>query len=563
MNILNRYISIVAANKKYQFWLFFAILFLLSLFMIFCYDPIYRGHDFYFHFRRLSALADSFRDGTFPAYIDYKSAHNYGYLSNTFYSDIILVPFAALSLITSTLFAYNFMLFTMTLLCGVLMYKAINKIYHNSFAAFISALIFTFCSYRLFDIYNRGALGEALAFTFFPLILLGLYYIIQGDYKRKWYVLVIGYTLMIYTHVLSSVIVFATTILFFIIYNKPLRKEPKRLYYLILSGVATLFLIAYYLLPMLEQMMSNSFYYQSESWADPTLYSTSPYWLLLGLTEGLTKPEQFFFPKIGLLLTLGVCLRIFVYGKPKKLRGVDIFVIVGLIFLFLTSTLCPWDKFPFTGLRIIQFPWRLFAFVSFFFAIAEGYYLSQIIKSKKQMTIAAIGITLFISLIIIGDSQNYKKICYPERIALDTPSLVNNYLGGGKEYLPSKASAEKLEIRGEKVTANNADTEINNLTREGRFTYLDVTISKADNIELPLIYYKGYKVTLNDKEIPINESENGLIQINVNQSGRVEAYYAGTILQHVSFWITILSIVALCIYWHISRKKISTDEPIK
>lgn len=555
MKQLNNLIESIANNKKSHFWIFLAVLSVLSLVMLLCFDPVYRGDDFYFHFRRMSALTDSFRDGTFPAYIDYKSVEGYGYLSNPFYSDVILIPFAALSLLTGTLFAYNFMLLTMTILCGVLMYIAIRTIYKNTFAAAISGILFSFCNYRLFDIYPRGALGEALAFTFFPLVLLGLYHIIAGDYKRKWYVLVIAFTLMIYTHVLSSVLTFATTILFLIIYNKPLRKEPKRILYLVLSGVVTLPLVAYFLLPLLEQMASNQFYYQSEAWADPTLYSTSIYWLLLGMTEGLTQPEQFFLPKIGLFVSLGLVFRLFIHGKSKQLKSIDAFVIVGLVYLFITSNLFPWNKFPFSELKLIQFPWRLFAFVSFFFAIAGGHYLSQTVKTNKRKFVAFGGIIVFALLVIAGDAQNYKRVFYPERQALEAPNLVNNYLGGGREYLPSKTAAEALEMRGEKVIADSDNTQISNFTRNGRFTSFDVTTTGSDKLELPLIYYKGYKVTLDNKDLPISESDKGLIQVPIDQSGRVEAYYKGTAIQYVSFAITMISILVLCFYLCIAEKR--------
>ena len=369
MRTIDKIINHIADNKKSHFGIFLIVLTVLSLLMIFCYDPVYRGDDFYFHLRRMNVLADAFRDGTFPAYIDYKALQGYGYLSSAFYPDVILIPFAALSLVTSSLFAYNSMLLVMTILCGVFMYKAIHIIYKNSFAAFISGLLFCFCNYRLFDVYNRGALAEALAFTFFPLILLGLYYIIKGDYKRNWYVIAIGYTLLIYTHILSSVIVYILTVLFLLIYYKPLKEEPKRLIYLCLAGGVTIVMTAYYIFPMVEQMMSNTFYYTTHVWANPALYSPSIYWLLLGMTEGLTQPEQFFFPKIGLLLTAGICLRLFVRGKSKELKSIDIFVIVGIALLLFSSKIVPWEKLQHTWLSTIQFPWRLYAPVSFLFAI--------------------------------------------------------------------------------------------------------------------------------------------------------------------------------------------------
>lgn len=555
MKTVDRIINYISSNKKSHFGLFLIVLTTLSLLMIFCYDPVYRGDDFYFHLRRLNALADALRDGTFPAYIDYKALQGYGYLSSVFYPDVILIPFAALSFVTGTLFAYNSMLLIMTILCGVFMYKAIYVIYKNSFAAFISGLLFCFCNYRLFDIYNRAALGESLAFTFFPIILLGMYYIIKGDYKRNWYVLAIGYTLLIYTHLLSSVIAFILIVLFLLIYYKPLKEEPKRLIYLCLAAIVTVLMTAYYTFPMIEQMVSNSFYYKTHSWVDPTLYSTSIYWLLLGMIEGLTQPEQFFFPKIGLFLTFGICLRLFVRGKSKELKSIDIFVIVAIGLLILSSSIIPWGKFPFKELRVIQFPWRLFAFVSFFFAIAGGYYLSQLVKSRRRMAIASFFVIAFAALIIAGDSQNYRRTVRADQV-LTTPNITNHYLGGGKEYLPSRIeSTDYICKRGDEVITNYNTTRISNFIRSKNITSFDISIANADHIEVPLIYYKGYKAVLNGNKLPVVQSSRGLIEITANQSGRVEVYYTGTTLLRVSFWISIISILALCTFVFVSRKK--------
>lgn len=553
MKLLNTLVENIASNKKSHFWIFFIVLCLLSVYTTISYYNIQHGDDFYFHLRRFNALTDAFRDGTFPSYIDYKAIQGYGYLSNTFYSDIILLPFALINMFTGSEFAYRFMIFFMTAFCGISMYWSMKIIYKNTFAAFLSAILFCFCNYRLFALYNRGALGETLAFSFFPLIMLGLYYIIFGNYKRNWYVIAIGFTLIIYTHVLSSIIAFITTIIFIAIYNKPLRQEPRRLLYLLLAGGVTLLSTSYFVFSLLEQMLSNSFYYQSQAWADPSLYSTSIYWLLLGMTEGLTQPEQFFFPKIGLLLCIGLFVRLFIYEKSVKLKSIDIFVIVGLAYLACASNLVPWKYLPST----IQFPWRLFAFVSFFFAIAGGYYISRLMHTKIRSLIALVLFIFFISVIVAGGSVNYNRTINPERLAWNAPpEILYHNIGGGMEYLPSRIhSKDFFDERDNTTLPTRNDTHINNFVRDGKFTRFDVTLVNKDNLELPLIYYKGYSVKLDGKEIPIKQSDNGLIQIIANQSGRVEAYYKGTTTQYASFAITIASILALCAYLYTDKKR--------
>ena len=81
----------------------------------------------------------------------------------------------------------------------------------------IGTILYTFTSYRMVDMYARGCLGESFSFIFLPLVVLGLYEIFYGN-KKNFYYLVIGMTGIIYSHVISTLIV-GILILFFIIFN--------------------------------------------------------------------------------------------------------------------------------------------------------------------------------------------------------------------------------------------------------------------------------------------------------------------------------------------------------
>lgn len=63
------------------------------------------------------------------------------------------------------------------------------------------SLLYTTSSFRSVEIFLRGAMGELLAMSILPLILLG--FIKLYDSKESWVMLAISMTLLIYTHVLS------------------------------------------------------------------------------------------------------------------------------------------------------------------------------------------------------------------------------------------------------------------------------------------------------------------------------------------------------------------------
>lgn len=544
----------IIADKRSHFWLFLAALLFLSLMMVYFYQPLCPGQDFFFHYRRLQALMDGLKANPYLIYLDYDALEGYGYFTKAFYSDFVLIPFALIGNLTSLSFAYQFMLFTMTVLCGVFTYITVNHIYKNSFAAAVSALLYTFAVYRLLDMYHRAALGETLTFTFIPIVFLGLYHIIKDDYK-KWYILAIGCSLMIFTHVISSVLMFMTMLILLVIYNKSLLKDPKRICYLIISGIVTLLVVSYYIFPMLEQMLSNTFYYESRNIMSKAEDSALDFhWLIWGMFTGIIHPKQAFVPGIGLLLTGAIALRLFIYEKSEQLRSVNIGVIIGLVYLVMASPLMPWSVFPFSLLNFIQMGWRLFEFSSFFFAVAGGIYLSILLKASGRKIVGGCIIILCTIFVLANDAKMYKAYRCGRPIT-QVAAFENDYHLGGLEYIPSKVpSIEYIHNRGNNIETIAEGANISGFNNTNGIINFGISVTRETSFELPLIYYKGYKAKLNDREIPVLESENGLVMIVADNPGYINVYYAGTILQKLGFYFTIASIIGLCIYIFIERR---------
>ncbi len=548
------------ADKKYHFWIFFSVLLFLSVFCSFAYGTQFLGgDDYYFHNARFEALMQGLKAGTFPSYIDYQGLYGYGYLVKTFYSDFILIPYALLANLTSKDFAYWFLYFSMTMMCGTFMYIFVRRVYKSVYVASVSSILYTFCLYRLLDLYYRGAWGEAFSFTFLPIVFLGLFYIIKGDY-RKWYVIAIGFSLMIFTHVLSTLLLFITVIIILVIYCRDMFREPKRIYYLVLAGITTLIITSYYIYPFLEQLSSDTFYFQKFKYLPYTTAQSRLDWLTIlnGTIAGFARGQKAI--GVGVLLFIPLCLRFFIKADEKHikyLRSVDIAVIIGLFFVFLTSTLAPWTRFPLSYLSLIQFPWRLYVFVTFFFSLAGGYYLCLICRTRNSKIIIFSLLIILSSVVIIIDSFAYKDLKVRPRLFNRGLNETTHYIQAGMEYYPSRMPYPDPFIleRGDSVTSQLKELEVYNFERFDYITRFDIKTNVKDSIELPLIYYKGYAASLDGVSVPVAESRQGLVQIPIDRSGRVEAYYEGTLVQKLSFYITILSIFVLCSYIFLQRRK--------
>jgi uncharacterized membrane protein len=504
---------------------------------------------------------EALADGSFPIYIDYEAILGYGYPTKWFYPDITLIPTALLANATNVIFAYKTMMVVASVLTGVFMYATMSRVYNSSYIASMAALLYTFSYYRIQGLFERAALGETLALTFLPIAFLGIYEIVKGDYK-KWYILSIGFTLLIFTHVIVTFLVFLTIVIYLLVYNKTLLKDTKRIYYLVLSGLVTACLTAYFLYPLLEQMISNDFYYNEKPFfhiGGSTFTPLFLWWAVFGVSFYPNTYDSIFLPALGSILTIMVAIRIFIRTKSRELKNVDNVVIIGIFYVILCSSIIPWQIYPFKLLNVIQFTWRLFGLISFLFAIGGAYYSHTLIKSVKHRSLFTAFIIILIIATNVVESKNvktkYKEYPFEYEATVD-----NFYCQGTLEYVPAKVeSGEYIDARRDRVDSKYKETQVSDFKRNKRVVNLNIKLAdnKPEAIEVPLLYYKGYSATINGKETPVGESKNGLVELtHVDESGTIEVAYTGTTIQKVSTILSMVSIILLCAYIFFTKRRI-------
>ena len=131
---------------------------------------------------------------------------------------------------------------------------------------------------------------------------------------------------------------------------------------------------------------------------------------------------------------------------------------------------------------------------------------------------------------------------------------------GRGEYLPvnSNKSREYILERENTIEVLKGSANIQNLERNGQKLKANVKILEDNTIlELPYIYYPGYKIELNDKEINSFESENGFLAISINKTneGIIEVNYKETILMKASKGMSIIGIILFIAYINIEEIK--------
>ena len=530
---------------------------LAMLFICLVQFVLYRiciGYDFPYHFNRLFMLVESLKEGAFPVYMDYYVLDGYGYLVKNFYSDFLLIPFALLSFIIGIKESFNAMILTSTFLCGIFCFYGFKAIKDNNFGALMFALLFSTASYRFFDLYQRGAYGEGLAITFLPLVFWGLYEVLVGNYK-KFYLLSIGMSLLIYTHSLTSFVVVICCLFAFVFSIKNILKEKERFTYLIISVLVTIFLSLYYILPYIQLVLNDTYKFSKPGFGE--LYTDKFNFVFGGLFRLFENQTAAYSPKIGLLVTFPpLLLRCLVSRTDSILiRKSDPILLIGLIWIAMCTHFFPWHIFPFTTLAVIQFSYRFFPFITLLLTFCTAIYFIVLAnkRSKKRMVFS-----LFLFLILLGmsgESAYYNNFTCGNSIQhIDVDSNHHALLGG--EFLPmnfNDSTDYYTNVRGRySIEYQNESTQITNIEKAKGSLSFDLNVAKSDTLILPLTYYLGYDVMLNNTNIDYF-STNGLMTIVSSQSGHLSTNYVGSPLQIIGFVISIISFLLLFIY--IYKKK--------
>lgn len=526
-------------NSKFRI-LFFIILTLLSSISLFTISLKY-GHDILFHLSRIVGIKDSFSNDLFPSiYSNY--LNGYGYGNPLFYPDIFLyvpafINYLGLSINTS----YKIFIILVNFFSIISMYITVKGISKSKYAGIISSIIYAFASYRLIDVFSRAALGEALAFIFIPLIIYGIYNIIYGDYK-KFYILVIGMSGLILSHILSTYIICILLSIFCLINIKKFIKEKQRIKYLVISALITLLITAFFIFPMLEQMISGKFLFNNTNKISEITKRSVP---IYALFLEIILPLKYWIPS-----GIGIIFIYLTYLKIKSRNIKDSFItqcfIIGVLCLFLASNIFPWKLFE-KAFSLIQFPWRLYVITTVLLTVGGGILISKIYTKNKDR-IKQLMIVFSLSLISL--------ISITVTTLLSGNTNLDNYYISMGEYLPSNVNLDYIKERGNVVTSNNQIT----------FTHKKVDnkiiidfVNNYDNtiLELPLLYYKGYGAKINDEYLDVFKTNNGLVGVKLNniKEGTLEVSYIKTPTIYISRGISLLSVTIFGLYLYMKGRK--------
>ncbi|MEK7182883.1 MAG: hypothetical protein AAB694_01850, partial [Patescibacteria group bacterium] len=190
---------------------------------------LFTAHDIWHQVARFYHYNQAFIDKQFPLYWIDTLANGFGYPLFFFSYHlpwIIGIPFLELGFDIPT--TIKVLLFLSYLLSGVFMYLFSSELFKNKSAALLSSILYLWVPYHFSTILVSAAMGTAFVFTFFPLLLWGIYKI--GNDKSPTLGIIftsLGLSGIILSHILTTVSLLPFIIVFtlWILLNKVEGKE--------------------------------------------------------------------------------------------------------------------------------------------------------------------------------------------------------------------------------------------------------------------------------------------------------------------------------------------------
>lgn len=584
-----------------------AIIFIVSIFV--CLPLLNKNCNIYIddgiqHLCRLIGTEQTLVSKQFLPMIMSNFCNNFGYSWNIFYS-----PLTAYIPLIFRIFSFSFetclklFMFVVTVATGIAMYKFVIKITKNKNIAILASVLYIIAPYRITDMYIRMALAELTSFIFIPMVFSGMYSIINENKKSS--LLIIGASGLILTHTVVCMYTAMLCFAYLIVFIRKLNK--KSILNLLVSLLMIVLITSFYWVGLAQHYFSTSYEVfvpgRMERVDVLNFYKTSLSQLVY------TDQEQNMIYEIGIVTFIGLLLTpiaIMKFEKQEKEKDFTkiygLFGILGIVLTIMTLKIFPFEKLPGT-FTMIQFTFRLFEFTSFFFAIISAVNFWILIKNFNIRDVIIISLIACLLTTIYGKKISYEKkydekdFIEPRRVTKDVGRI--NAGMASFEYLPSKAFnclktyiADREDVP---IILNNSDNQItiSDYEKNGsnmkmkilkaspelangtdkvyevseELTNEENTISEANQddanskanttsedieIELPYIYYLGYRVKIDGKEVKYTESEHGFVQINVdkelNEEAEITVKYLGTNEMIIAFAVSLVSTVSYAIF---------------
>jgi hypothetical protein len=482
---------------------------------------------------------------------------------------VLGLPFTSTAMLT---FALSF------LASGVTMYYLAKEFFGRLGGVFAS-IFYIWAPYHALDVYVRGAMNESWAMVWFPLILWTSYRLIKDKKDlTKW---IIGLALAwfgLFTSHNLMVLIFAPFFGFWMLLHLWREKRWIRLPHLVLSGLLSFSLAAFFIIPVLVEnnivqinTLVGGYYDYVAHYATLNQMFISRFWGYGASLFGVEDEMSFQIGHLhwGLSMVLGAYALNILYKNRKKLIKVVVNneVLSAILFMLFMGWFSAFMAHPrstaiwnaIEPLRFVQFPWRYLILTTMAFSFLAGG-LVLLIKEKHQKWLLAA-----IAIFLIAFNWNYFKpgfkgpVTDEEKFSGEAWRIQQT--AGIYDYLPVTAEIAPQEQRLEMVEVLEGEAEATNQEQGTNWAKFDVeVISEEAQIRLNILKFPQWKIFVDGEEVEISipESEKwGRMHFYASEGKHsVEARLFDTWPRTFGNYLSLISWVGLLFFITYKRKTI-------
>lgn len=528
-------------SNKFLIYLLVLILFLLPAVWSLFHPGFFPSHDGEWMVIRLSDFHRSLISGQFPVRWADRLNYTYGYPIFNFLYPLSfyfgeIFHLLGVNFVTSIKLVFISSFF----LSGLFMYLWGRQIWGN-LAGLVAALVYVYTPYRFLDVYVRGSLGEAVAFIFPPLI-----FWMADKLGKKWdrtslFIGGLAFAGLITSHNTMAML-FTFIFLGYLAFSLVFRPI-----WIFILGLG---LSSFFWLPALfdtqyvifrKVVISNFFLHF------PTLRQLLiPNWGYgpsLPMSAQDTLSFQIGLPNLVIFLFFSILIargynqaqekRTYLKENFKGIYFLLVFILSLFLMLDISSSL--WRLFLVSN--FIQFPWRLLALTTFSSTVLVGGLINLLPKRLKFL------IAVFLIIWIIIASLNYAK---PEYFVdrgegfyttnEATTTVADEYLPVWLKKPPTSRPPKKVEI----ITGEG---KIENLQTQSKRVSFKTQGQTPLTVRVNTVYFPGWQAFLNEKKIPINYQDEGLMKFNLPQgTTKVRVKFGETPIRLLADFISLISL---------------------
>lgn len=515
--------------------------------------------DLCYHLIRIEGIKDGLLAGQFPVVIYPEAMHGNGYLNCMYPNTLLYIPALLRICGVSMADSFKFLMIVCNFATVFLTYHCARTLGGNRKAALLAALLYSCCPYRFTNLYARGAIGEFLAMTFFPLLFTGLYHVLIGD-RKKWGYLALGMTGLLQTHILSVTLAGIFCVLFGLLYVRQVIAE-KRLIEIAKAAVVSVLLNIGFLVPFVD------FYKNENLWQSALDIGTfQEYTMNLSGLLGMQTTGDYHILTLGIPLAVCAFIALAVLiCENRKDSFILCLTVLGIVLLYMMTNFFPGRammELPVFNLILskVQFAWRLLGPVSLLFALAGSICLfrSKVLSSYTPAICVVLAALCLLSASRFRDEDfAYSDKAYTighEAKLTGIPKGANTVVYPYEWRLKNTLDGG---ITTDIIMMDESAVQIESFERQGTATELSYTaFGPGQYADLPIQYYMGYEaVDEKGEQIPLETGYNNKIHVLLNGDGnphKITVFYRVPVSYTLSAWISILTAIGAMI-WQVVR----------